>query len=201
MKWMPLKLANNIPIGMTNKDHPRCQPAVLTPKSSPRSLLSVWVCISLLALLHQSMKGSIFHWETSAYVHPHSPCDVRLRLSRFLMLSLDSWLRTRLGTCIAISLPSQFWKNNKQLPGKYSVNVISPNSKSCYALTQSAEWLFDTQNLYGPCPLWPVQPAVLAPCVSLLPFWALWLYVILDTRVFCTFEGNQGSLRSLLEYD
>lgn len=201
MKWMPLKLANNIPIGMTNEDHPRCQPAVLTPKCSPRSLLSVWVCISLLALLHPSVEGSIFHWETSAYTHPHSPCDARLRLSRFLMLSLDSWLWTRLGTCIAISLPSQFWKNNKQLPGKYSVNVISPNSKSCYALTQSAEWLFDTRDLYGPSPLWPVQPAVLAPCVSLLPFWALWLYVILDTRVFCTFEGNQGSLRSLLKYD
>lgn len=152
---------------MTNKDHPRCQPAVLTPKCSPRSLLSAWVCISLLALLHPSIKGSIFHWETSAYIHPHSPCDARLRLSRFLMLSLDSWLWTRLGTCIAISLPSQFWKNNKQLPGKYSVKVISPNSKSCYALTQSAEWLFDTRDLYGPSPLWPVQPAVLGSmCLS-----------------------------------
>ena len=193
MKWVPQKVVNNLPLGMTNKDHPRCRTAVLTPKCSPRSLLSVWVYISLLALLHPSIKGSIFHWKTSAYIHPHPfPCDARLRLSCFLMLSLDSWLWTRLGTCITISLPAQFWKNNKQLPGKYSVNVISPNSKPCYALTQSAERLFDTQNLYGPCPLWPVQPTVLAPCVSLLPFWALWLCVILDIRVFCTFGGTRA---------
>lgn len=72
------------------------------------------------------------------------------------------------------------------------MKVISPNSKSCYALTQSAEWLFDAQNLHWPCPLWPVWPTSLAPRVSLLLFWALWLCVILDTRVFCTFWGTRA---------
>lgn len=118
------------------------------------------MCISLLALLNSGIKFNGFSWNNK-YSYSYSPLSC-LPHDGFHRLPLQSWCWAWHFSCgpdLALALKSAYQRIGSNLPTVPCEYCFSP----FYAVTQSVEYLFNTQDLHRSC-------VVLFPCSTHLSF-------------------------------